>query len=228
MDALYTRDAAGRLLAADDGEGGAAPRFWLGRTREGCIWRFGASLPADVAEQLDHLCRTEPPAAGDDDREPAQRAEYLRILAAHGDVGKIGGGPCYSAPAGSAPGAAGRSADGIVTIDESNVDLLKAHLTDWIDVALQWQPMVVALDGGHAVSVCASVRLTGEAHEAGVDTAPAFRRRGFARRAVAAWLVEVRRIGVEPLYSTWWENVASQRLAASLGLPLFGSDFAVF
>jgi RimJ/RimL family protein N-acetyltransferase len=103
----------------------------------------------------------------------------------------------------------------------------RAYLPDWIDVALAWQPLVAALEGRHAVSVCGSVRRTGEAHEAGVDTAPAFRRRGHAHRAVAAWLVEVKRLGREPLYSTSWQNAASQALAASLGLTMFGTDFAV-
>lgn len=227
VDALYTRDANGRLLIVNDGVGEeAAPRFWLGRTPEGCIWRFGASLPADVADALDRVCRTEPPAASADDREPVHRDEYLQILAAHGEIAKVWGGPCYRDHAPSAPNA-GSSARKVVTIDASNVDDLEAHLPDWMDVALQWQPMVVVLDGSYAVSVCASVRRTDEAHEAGVDTAPAFRQRGFARRAVAAWIAEVRRLGVEPLYSTSWDNVASQALATSLGLTMFGSDFQV-
>jgi len=227
VDALFTRDAEGRLLAVNDGEGGAAPRFFLGRTREGCLWRFAAGLPSAVARELEHVCRNEPPLDGDGGRVPAGRDEYLRILGADGQVGKVWVGPCYCRPTTAASGSETRSVPGLHLIDESNIGLLKAHLADWVDVAMQWRPTVVSLENGNAVSVCASVRKTGEAHEAGVDTAPAFRRRGFARVAVAGWLAEVNRIGAEPLYSTSWENEASQRLAATLALTMFGVDFHV-
>lgn len=227
VDALYTADAEGLLLLVNDGSGGPAPRFLLARTPEGCVWRFGAGLSADVAAELDRLCRSEPPAAGADDREPVHRDRYFRILGVEGETAKLAGGPCYALSADATAEDVDRSAHGVVRIDASNAHLLEAHLPDWTGDATR-RPMVAALDGGHAVSVCASVRITDEAHEAGVDTAPAFRRRGFAHRAAAAWLAEVGKLGVEPLYSTSWKNEASQRLAASLGLTLFGSDLAVF
>jgi hypothetical protein len=44
---------------------------------------------------------------------------------------------------------------------------------------------------------------------------------------VAAWRVEVRRLGVQPPYGTSWRNVASRSLAASPGLAMFGMDFEV-
>lgn len=81
---------------------------------------------------------------------------------------------------------------------------------------------------GRAVAVCASVRISGQGHETGVETDPAYRRRGYATRAVAAWSQEVKRRGV-PLcfYSTSWENDASRHVAARLGLTLMGADFSI-
>lgn len=35
MDALFTRDASGRLVTINEPNGGPAPRFFLGRTRGG-------------------------------------------------------------------------------------------------------------------------------------------------------------------------------------------------
>ena len=56
---------------------------------------------------------------------------------------------------------------------------------------------------GIAVSICATVRLSAVAAEAGVDTVPEYRGRGYARRVVSAWAQEVRAAGIIPLYSRW-------------------------
>jgi predicted GNAT family acetyltransferase len=85
---------------------------------------------------------------------------------------------------------------------------------------------VVACDG-HAVAVCGSVRQTGQAYEAGVETVLAYRGRGYAARAVAAWAGVVRALGRVPLYSTSWQNTASQSVARKLALIQFGSDLHI-
>jgi predicted GNAT family acetyltransferase len=60
-----------------------------------------------------------------------------------------------------------------------------------------------------------------------VETLPAARRRGHAVSVVAAWARAVKQIGALPLYSTSWDNVASQSVATKLGLSHFGVDFHV-
>jgi len=88
--------------------------------------------------------------------------------------------------------------------------------------------MVAAVVDGRAVSVCASVSESATVHGAGVETAPAFRGRGFAARAVSGWAALVRGRGAEPLYATTFDNIASQRLATRLGLRLIGSEFSIY
>lgn len=227
VQSLFTHDASDRLLAVNDGAGGAPPRFFLGRTEEGCCWRFSADLPASIAERLEAACADEPPRRPGDPDLPRARQRYVEILAATEEVRTEWAGPCYAQPADAAHAAGAADGDGIQLIDESNADLLDAHLPDWKDVALRWQPMVVTVHQGAAVSVCAAVRRSDAALEAGVETVPEFRRRGFGRHAVRRWIAEVRRIGLEPLYSTSWQNEASQHLALSLGLEMFGVDFHV-
>ena len=80
---------------------------------------------------------------------------------------------------------------------------------------------------GQAAAVCASVRMSSAAHEAGVETSPAFRKRGLAIAVVAAWAERVRLAGAIPIYSTSWDNVASQAVAARLGAELIGTDFHI-
>ena len=77
------------------------------------------------------------------------------------------------------------------------------------------------------MSVCRSVRITPAAHEAGVETLPAFRGRGYAPDVVAGWARVVQSLGAMPFYSTSWENTASQAVAKKLHLVPYGTDFHV-
>ena len=104
---------------------------------------------------------------------------------------------------------------------------------DWLREGWEgYAPVAAVVADGRAVSVCFSSRLTSRVAEAGVETAEPFRGRGYATRAVAAWAHAVRAGsprdsaggGRLPLYSTSWENLASQAVARRLGLRLYGVD----
>jgi len=72
-----------------------------------------------------------------------------------------------------------------------------------------------------------SVRITPEAHEAGVETLPGFRGKDYAKDVAAEWARRVRGAGAIPLYSTSWENTASQAVTRKLRLACYGTDFEV-
>ncbi|WP_369127476.1 GNAT family N-acetyltransferase [Candidatus Entotheonella palauensis] len=102
--------------------------------------------------------------------------------------------------------------------------MLHPHFREWIGDVVQCQPFFALIRDGCAVSVCGSVRKTSQAHEAGVETAQDFRGRGYAAAVVSAWAHAVRQIGLIPLYSTSWQNMASQAVARKLGLVPYGTD----
>jgi predicted GNAT family acetyltransferase len=114
-----------------------------------------------------------------------------------------------------------------VLVTDANSHLLTPLLEPWIPDTRTGQPMFVVVVDGHAVSVCCTVRRTADAHEAGVETVPAFRGRGYAARAVASWSGAVRDMGQVPLYSTAWQNDASRAVARALGLIQFGNDLHI-
>lgn len=65
--------------------------------------------------------------------------------------------------------------------------------------------------------------MEGEVSDVGsVYTLPAMRRRGFARAVVSATTAAVLRAGRVPAYSTWEQNIASQRTARSVGYREYG------
>jgi RimJ/RimL family protein N-acetyltransferase len=85
----------------------------------------------------------------------------------------------------------------------------------------------VMVDDGVAVTACSSVRLTPQAAEAGLYTQESYRGRGYSVDAVRLWAEAVRATGRIPLYSTSWENTASQAVAQKLGAVQYGADFSI-
>ena len=57
------------------------------------------------------------------------------------------------------------------------------------------RPVVAVAERGKAVSIGSSVRMTGAAHEAGVETHPDLQGRGHATKTVAGWARAVREMG---------------------------------
>lgn len=220
--ALFTHDGRSRLLSVNEpwGGGAPAPRLFLGRTREGNLWRFRSDLPAALTDELEALCADEP-AGAEPDSPPRHAEEYARLLGNHAPVrGRVAGSAFYfdeyAEP--SRP---------LLVVEESNVAVLRGGFEEFAEEPSSAQPFVAVAEGGRAVSVCRSVRVTCAAHEAGVETLPGFRGRGFARDVTAGWARRVRALDAIPLYSTSWENVASRALARKLRLSQFGSDFHI-
>ena len=216
---LFRHDQEGRITFANERVSVRAPRFFLTRTPAAACWRFRDDLPAAIADRIEELCREEPIRA--DLREPPRHARcYRALLEADMPIEREWIGPAYrftrpiAAPAGA-----------IVAITPVNTHLLVPDFADWLPDTGRCDPMIALLHKGRVVSLCASVRITSAAHEAGAETLLAFRGCGFATDVVAAWARAVRKIGAEPFYSTSWENTASQAVARKLGLVLFGSDF---
>ncbi|HUQ83189.1 MAG TPA: GNAT family N-acetyltransferase [Gemmatimonadaceae bacterium] len=218
VQALYTMDARGRLDRVNEPGGGPAPRFFLGRTREGNEWWFRHDVDDAVAHELEALAASE--TVSDDLRTSrVSAARYEALLARVGPVQRTESGPAYWVP----PSESSASPD-VVHVTGENVDLLHRYLTPWLGDVVTSPPLFALLHDGHGVAVCASVRITPLAHEAGVETHLDFRGRGYAPHVVAAWAEAVRALGAVPLYSTSWQNTASQAVARKLGLVRFGGD----
>jgi RimJ/RimL family protein N-acetyltransferase len=222
LHTLYRCDADGRLRCVNEVGEPPAPRFYLGRTHQGNLWRFRHDLPAATAAQLDRLCRAEPPTA-DLARPPQHEAAIRAVLHDHAPLTGEYRGPAYWIAEETPPPA------NAVLISDANADLLRAGFP-WM---LAWRrnpavgPVAAVVEQGQVVAVCFCSRLPGQATEAGVETLAAFRGQGHATAAVAKWAAEVRRQGIIPLYSTAWQNLASQAIARKLKMVLYGEDWSI-
>ena len=219
VEALFAHDADGDLVCVNEPDGAPAPRFFLGTTVDGAVWRFRHDVHLDVRRELE--AAVEEAARREDALDsPMSLPRYEGILARFAPIQRSWTGPAFCFPGRLPP------ASGTIFVTEENARVLHPHLRDWIpDVPSQ--PMVALAVDGHAVAVCCSVRRTGEAHEVGVETAAAHRGRGYAARVVAAWARAVHDMGRVPLYSTSWQNEASRAVARKLALVRFGNDLHI-
>lgn len=222
INTLYRCDADGRLRWVNEAGDPPPPRFYMLRGREGNRWRFRHDLPNDVVAELDALCRMEPSVR--EWNRPHQQGDAIRaLLNQHAPIQREYCGPAYHASGEVAPNASAA----LITLETAYV--LRPHF-DWAREYVE-DARLGPVDGvvidGVAVALCFCSRIPGQATEAGVETIPAARGHGYASAAVATWANELLRRGVLPMYSTSWGNLASQRIAAKLGMVQYGEDWAV-
>ena len=203
----YVFDEDGRIVSTRTrgSSHGSGPAFMLVRGPAGCAWAVHRDLDREIAGELDRLARDEPPIS-DLGTPPVHAERYVSLVG-----GELSSGPAFTFPGRLPP--LGETD----TIDDMRQ--LEYHFTGWTaDEIPDASPIVAVVEDGRAVSVCFCARRADFAAEAGLETAPAFRGRGFAPRVAAAWAMAMRESGRTPLYSTSWTNEASLAVARKLGL----------
>ncbi len=220
ITALYRCDAYGRLQSRNGQRGGKAPRFFMGRTQGGNILRLRDDLPHDLVKELETLAEREP-LPYNMEEPPREQFQIMHALRRHNAVIEVRRGPAYSFPSPLKP------PEGVRRLERHEATLLHPDLVTWAPDLAEGRDVFASFEDGQAVSVCFSSCTGPQAAEAGVETAEPYRRRGHAARVVAAWAISVRAAGLVPIYSTTWDNLASQGVARSLGLKLFGEDWHI-
>lgn len=221
--ALFTHDADSRILFVNEPDSMviSAPRLFLGRTRAGNVWRFHADLPEQLCQELDALCADEPSVSVEFNKPPRHLENYLRLLETDAPVQETSSGLAYQFTE------YGISSKSLFLVTENNAEILQGGFEKLIEELPLWQPFVALVKENRAVSVCRSVRLTPEAHEAGVETLKDFRGKGYATEVTTEWARLVQAAGAVPLYSTSWENISSQAVARKLQLKFYGTDLSI-
>ena len=215
LNTLFTLDRSGRITSTREPGARRGPLFSLVRSAARHAWAVRASVSKDVADELDRLAQQEPPPLNL--RSAPVHADRYRSLVGGG----IGSGPAFEFPPGMA-----RPSDVVVVEDER---LLEHRFRGWVagEIAAGRSPVFAVVEGGAPASVCFCARRSDVAAEAGLETAEAFRGRGFGPRVTAAWALSIRATGRVPLYSTSWTNAASLAVARKLGLVPYASHWSL-
>lgn len=233
FEALYTADPRGRLtVRREPAPRPPPPRFHLGRTPHGNLWRVSSTEPADSVERLSRLAGREALLPADRSlwAAPPERIQPMRdVLEQTGVIRKEWCGPAFRFPdrrddlqelRGLAKGAR------VLDLGDSRlIAQVEEHFPGLERDVVECSPCLGIIEGGRIRSICFSAcgDPSGVA-EAGVHTAAEDRGRGLAARCVAAWALAVLDSGGAPLYSTSWQNHASRSVARKLGLIMYGVD----
>ncbi len=223
VDALFRHDANGRIVIVNEPRGEPAPRFFFARSRAGNLWRLRHDLSEGTARRIDGLARAEP--VDDELRaEPRNMEAFRALLGEDGELPLVDSGPAYRFPD-QLP-----VPRGVTRLTLSDLHVLRSMATDLESTRREWperEPRLAVIEDGVVVSIAYSARLTARAAEAGVETLEPYRGRGHATAVVAGWSHAVRATGRVALYSTSWDNLASQAVARKLGLIHYGTDFSL-
>lgn len=221
IEALFTHDARGRICRINETDGARAPRFCFVRGPDAALWRCRDDLPDETVRALAQLAAAEP-VHGDLRAEPRNLDGLLTVLGTHRGRASIEGGPAYAFP------------DRLPAVEVSRITRVELWRLRRLWPQLgdapgfeSCEPFMAVVDDGFAVSLCHSSRLTAHAAEAGLETLAGYRRRGHAVAVVPAWAAAIRASGRVPLYSTSWDNLASQGVASRLGLFQYATTIAI-
>lgn len=211
---LYETDAAGRLTTTREPAHKPAPTFVLVRSATATAWGIRADVPDALAEELTALARDERPVAD------------LHALPMHVDRYRALGTTEHFGPAFECPDSIAAAGDIAIVEDERELDV---NFRGWVpgEIAAGCGPVMAIVVDGHPVSICFCARRSDVAAEAGVETAPAYRGRGYAGRVTVAWALAMRASGRVPLYSTSWTNTASLAVARKLGLVAYANTWSI-
>jgi len=214
LSTAFVLDRHGRIRSTREPEPHPGPLFTLIRSASSRVWAVRADVPGELATEIDRLAGQEPLLQSPQDA-PVYADTYLSLL----------GGQIVSGPAFTFPDEISQPAD-VTRVDD--LRLLEHNFRGWTAREIPGcSPILAVIDGGYAVSVCFSARSSQIAAEAGVETAEAFRGRGFAPRVTAAWAAAIRASGRIPLYSTSWTNAASLAVARKLGLTQYANEWSL-
>ena len=222
LEVLFTQDENGYLQCINEPTDDVkpAPRFFFGYTNKGSICRFRHDLPDNVVAQLKEVAAAEP-LPMNSQKIPKNHRQFEDILQSHASIDRVWVGPAYRFPERITPPA------NVIQLSREDAGLLKGDLADIRPELNSPYPCLAIIENSQVVSICRSVRASARAHEAGVQTLTGYRRRGHATSVVAAWALAVRALNLIPLYSTSWDNIASQGVAQRLGLVQYGVDYHV-
>lgn len=208
---LYTMDNQKRLLSINEPDGGQAPALFIGITSVGQCFYYHEQLPLTLIEEL-----------GCDTELPLDIAKLIRRVEMFKAVKSVWMGPAYAFPE-----KCGEWHPNVQLIESHRTFLLEEHFPDLIEPLHEKMPVIAYVMEDSAVAVCCSARVSQQGAEASLYTAHNFRGQGYAAEPVKCWQYYVKESGRIPIYSTSWDNIASQTVARKLGLIQFGVDFSI-
>lgn len=212
INALFKLDNEERMTVVNEPPYHPAPKIFIGTTKEGSVVRYGNTLSDSFITKIEEVIQ----------KNGIDLAEIIKNFQQLYELNQLWIGPACVFP------------DNIKTfhpqcmqLTHKNKYTLKSQFPYTFEDFEYKQPCFVIMEGDVIASICCSARKSAEADEASIFTKEAYRGKGYGAAVTNAWAKEVQRQGRIPLYSTSWDNLASQSVADRLKLGLYGTDFHI-
>lgn len=213
-EVLYAHDSLGRITKINEFEGHPAPRLFWGKTNKGNVLRFRSDVPDDIANKIVQIINNS-------DDTNIVLAKVINELEQQTRINSIWMGPAYVF-------ANYFRASQAIKVTKDNREYLEPGFKKLLTELKYREPCFMAIENNKAVSVCFSARNTVRAAEAGIETLEEYRGKGYGIAVASAWSAAVQVSGKIALYSTSWDNYASQAVAKRLQLALYGTDVSIY
>lgn len=210
VNVLFRHDIENRMTVVNELPYDVAPRIFIGATRLGKLVRFSKSLDVSLVNKLEQVIGSSPSTL---------LGEVIQILSIDRIVNNI-----WICPAYVFPDVRFMTCTKAIKVTNKNKEILKPHFPYTFEDFENKQPCFVIIENNIPVSICCSARQTSKAAEASVFTHENYRGRAYGLDVTIAWAAEVQKQGRFALYSTSWDNFASQSLARKLQLIQYGND----
>lgn len=212
-EVLFVHNQVGRIKSVNEQGNPKAPRFFLSKTREGNITRYHCSLDGEIISKIEKLIRER--------SNHIEIAKIMKVLNEERTVENIWMGPAYMFPNNS------NEPTRVIQITEKNKEHMRENFPNLIE-QMEWrQPYFAIVENEQVVSICCSARSTPIAAEASVETVEGFQGKGYGADVVRAWAMSIKEEKRIPLYSTSWDNCASQAVARKLKLINYGMNLHI-
>lgn len=232
-----TLTESGRIRYRTTPDQAPGPLLYLAGCDSGNVVCIREDIGEETARAIEALAEDEPPLR-DRDSTPVHSDDYVDLLSREAKVQQWNSGLVYTFP----DDFRYNHDVNLVRSDTPEGDRLVARFAEqgmpeelvaqgFVDTSEFWAPWCMAFDGDEIASIAFTVgrgpASADVSAEAGVNTMPRFRGRGFASAATAGWASHHSIRGRTLFYSTQRANAASQRVAERLGLRFIGASFTV-
>lgn len=207
---LFKHDLENRITLVNEPPFEQAPLISMGVTKYGNVVRYSNTLKEDLIEKLNKVINT---------NASINLAEIINKLSMAHQFNDFSIGPAYVFP-----DVCDRIHTKTIQVTHENKELLKPYFPYTFEDFEYKQPCFVIVENNIPVSICCSARKTEQADEASLFTHEEYRGRGYGLEVTTAWAKEVQKQGRLALYSTSWDNFASQAVAKKLKLYQYGTD----
>lgn len=213
-EALYVHDQNGRITTTNEYNNRPAPRFFWGHTSNGSVFRFRSDIPNHVVHDILQIM--------DRDNPTKQLTNVINELEKDQGINGIWVGPAFVF------NEIIMDYTDATLVTEENKYCLEYGFSSLLSELKFREPCYMVTENNIAVSVCFSARKSDKAAEAGVETLEDYRGKGCAIRVASSWAQAIRLSQRIPLYSTSWDNYASQSVAKRLQLRFYGTDISIY